>query len=245
MIIIPFNQIGFGVTVFAKGAKRRIRRSERGKEARDREDPWDVPASWSIPVVNPLRGIGRNDPCPCGSGKKFKKCCLNRQGEASRPSVLEHVDGEPEGWLSDDGPDIIEMEEGLREYDPLIEPDPRQWLIMAEQQRLDLVVAYHRRALLDEPRQEVHATIHVIVENQIADDTLPVRQIAERLMSEGLDRHEAVHAIGSVLAGHLNDMIRKARSESEPSETSSDLDQHEAYFAELESLTAEEWLRSG
>ena len=22
---------------------------------------------------------GRNDPCPCGSGKKFKKCCLGRQ----------------------------------------------------------------------------------------------------------------------------------------------------------------------
>ena len=21
--------------------------------------------------------IGRNDPCPCGSGKKYKKCCLN------------------------------------------------------------------------------------------------------------------------------------------------------------------------
>jgi hypothetical protein len=21
---------------------------------------------------------GRNDPCPCGSGKKFKKCCLNK-----------------------------------------------------------------------------------------------------------------------------------------------------------------------
>ena len=23
---------------------------------------------------------GRNDPCPCGSGKKFKKCCINRSG---------------------------------------------------------------------------------------------------------------------------------------------------------------------
>ena len=23
--------------------------------------------------------VGRNDPCPCGSGKKFKRCCLNRQ----------------------------------------------------------------------------------------------------------------------------------------------------------------------
>jgi SWIM/SEC-C metal-binding protein len=21
--------------------------------------------------------IGRNDPCPCGSGKKFKKCCVD------------------------------------------------------------------------------------------------------------------------------------------------------------------------
>jgi hypothetical protein len=29
------------------------------------------------PVVNPLRAVGRNDPCPCGSGKKFKKCCLH------------------------------------------------------------------------------------------------------------------------------------------------------------------------
>ncbi len=28
------------------------------------------------PVTNPMRGVGRNDPCPCGSGKKFKKCCL-------------------------------------------------------------------------------------------------------------------------------------------------------------------------
>ena len=21
---------------------------------------------------------GRNDPCPCGSGKKYKKCCINK-----------------------------------------------------------------------------------------------------------------------------------------------------------------------
>jgi hypothetical protein len=24
--------------------------------------------------------VGRNDPCPCGSGKKFKHCCMNKQG---------------------------------------------------------------------------------------------------------------------------------------------------------------------
>jgi hypothetical protein len=27
-------------------------------------------------LENPFKGLGRNDPCPCGSGKKFKKCCL-------------------------------------------------------------------------------------------------------------------------------------------------------------------------
>lgn len=31
------------------------------------------------PVVTHVRAgpkVGRNDPCPCGSGKKHKKCCL-------------------------------------------------------------------------------------------------------------------------------------------------------------------------
>ena len=27
------------------------------------------------PVVNKGAKVGRNDPCPCGSGKKYKKCC--------------------------------------------------------------------------------------------------------------------------------------------------------------------------
>ena len=34
-------------------------------------------SGWGpIPHVDPLRKVGRNDPCPCGSGKKYKKCCL-------------------------------------------------------------------------------------------------------------------------------------------------------------------------
>ncbi len=36
-----------------------------------------APAS-AIPAGNPVaaKRAGRNDPCPCGSGKKYKKCCL-------------------------------------------------------------------------------------------------------------------------------------------------------------------------
>lgn len=26
-----------------------------------------------------MEKVGRNDPCPCGSGKKFKKCCEQKQ----------------------------------------------------------------------------------------------------------------------------------------------------------------------
>ena len=31
---------------------------------------------------------GRNDPCPCGSGRKFKKCCALEAGELHRLGVL-------------------------------------------------------------------------------------------------------------------------------------------------------------
>ena len=34
------------------------------------------------PVVNKGQKVGRNDPCPCGSGKKYKKCCGANQGDA-------------------------------------------------------------------------------------------------------------------------------------------------------------------
>jgi uncharacterized protein YecA (UPF0149 family) len=29
----------------------------------------------TVDEPKPLDKIGRNDPCPCGSGKKYKKCC--------------------------------------------------------------------------------------------------------------------------------------------------------------------------
>jgi hypothetical protein len=49
-------------------------------EARDDASSLDAEDGWPVepgaPVVNPFRHVGRNDPCPCGSGQKAKKCCL-------------------------------------------------------------------------------------------------------------------------------------------------------------------------
>jgi hypothetical protein len=46
--------------------------------------------SWAqsgIPAHNPYRHVGRNDPCPCGSGSKYKKCCLAKhEAESFRQS---------------------------------------------------------------------------------------------------------------------------------------------------------------
>jgi uncharacterized protein len=42
---------------------------------------WLERRSDYAPVAQPVRRtaprVGRNDPCPCGSGKKYKKCCLH------------------------------------------------------------------------------------------------------------------------------------------------------------------------
>lgn len=38
------------------------------------------PQHTSKPVRNIEQRVGRNDPCPCGSGHKFKKCCMRHKG---------------------------------------------------------------------------------------------------------------------------------------------------------------------
>ena len=52
------------------------RRSERGFFRRRREqrpDPSD--ALLATPIRREAAAVGRNDRCPCGSGRKYKKCC--------------------------------------------------------------------------------------------------------------------------------------------------------------------------
>jgi hypothetical protein len=36
-------------------------------------------APKATPIINKTTKIGRNDPCPCGSGRKYKKCCAGGQ----------------------------------------------------------------------------------------------------------------------------------------------------------------------
>jgi hypothetical protein len=122
-------------------------------------------------------------------------------------------------------------------YDPLEPPDPEEWLAMDEDERIQVVEAYHRRARVRLPRAKAHAVIHAIVENQIAlAAATPVQRTAERLMAEGLDRHDALHAIGARLAEHMSNLMRQPAPDADP---------NAPYYAALERLTAESWRRSG
>ena len=94
-----------------------------------------------------------------------------------------------------------------------------------------------RHADLRTGRGTVRATIHVVVENQIALGEAVVMDALSRLRAEGLTRHDAVHAVGMVLAENIYEILK-----SPPGQTS---DPNPPYFDRLRRLSAAEWLRSG
>jgi preprotein translocase subunit SecA len=44
----------------------------------DNEDEEAYPPLRLAPERSAGRPVSRNAPCPCGSGKKYKRCCLGR-----------------------------------------------------------------------------------------------------------------------------------------------------------------------
>ena len=50
-------------------------KSEINAEVERKEQVEESGDNAHTPVVNKTAKVGRNDPCPCGSGKKYKNCC--------------------------------------------------------------------------------------------------------------------------------------------------------------------------
>ncbi len=75
---------------------------------------------------------GRNDPCPCGSGKKYKKCCgakdkAEQQANhavVNKPPVTKSVQDE---WVETDLPPLFNPPKPEPEPDPLIEQFNTFW----------------------------------------------------------------------------------------------------------------------
>jgi HD superfamily phosphodiesterase len=119
------------------------------------------------------------------------------------------------------------------QYDPNEHINSDAWLALDESERIQLVRRYHRRQRIRLPNETIHAAVHVIVENQVAlGDAFPAKAALLRLMKEGLDRHEAIHAIGSVLSEEIFVAISEQKAGS---------DLNADYMEKLKSLTAESW----
>jgi hypothetical protein len=125
----------------------------------------------------------------------------------------------------------------MRKYDAEVDPRADEWLATDEGERIAAVEAYHRRQRIRLPSPTLHATIHTVVENHLALGREVVVETLRRLKSEGLTRHEAVHAIGMVLAEQIYGALRGQ------SEAESGL--NEMYLERLKELTARQWRASG
>ena len=119
-------------------------------------------------------------------------------------------------------------------YDPDRAPDPQGWLALDEQERIRRAKKYHAVAGIKVPNAEAHALFHAIVENQIAEGVEPTRRTVDRLRREGLTRHDAIHAVGSVIAQFAYDSMH-GESAAAPDEAQSELD------SKIEALSAREW----
>lgn len=104
----------------------------------------------------------------------------------------------------------------MQDYDPEEAPPPAEWLGMEEGERTALVEAYHRRQRIQLPQPRLHAAIHVVVENQVALGETAVIDALARLQAQGLTRHDAVHALGQVVAEHIQSLLKPPGQTSEP-----------------------------
>ena len=118
-------------------------------------------------------------------------------------------------------------------YEANEQPHSQVWLELDESERIDAVMDYHRRTRVKLENPELHAIAHVVVENQVVlGEATSVPATLDRLMDEGLDRHEAIHAIASILMSIVSDIAREADDGS---------DINAKYGRELGKLTAAGW----
>jgi hypothetical protein len=118
-------------------------------------------------------------------------------------------------------------------YNPDTSPTATDWLRIDEGDRIELVSAYHRRKNIKLPNARLHAVIHVVVENQLALGEEMVVNTLSRLQGEGLSRHDALHAIGSVLAENLYELMREGDASTGAL--------YQQYLERLQRLTAKSW----
>lgn len=154
---------------------------------------------------------------------------LTRVCEALRRAA---ESGTGRSWISEAYGDDDSFEDG-EHYDPETGPDPREWLALSETERIERIRSWHEKHRVRLPAPELHAALQTAVESQIALEIPQVLAALQRLRRSGLTRHDAIHAIASV----LTEVMHTAFGPDAPDSLMP------TYGERLDRLTAEEWLR--
>jgi hypothetical protein len=85
-----------------------------------------------------LEKVGRNEPCPCGSGKKYKRCCLKKHEEAR---------------LAQGGEEVAKLQAKEREQKKLIAEIEEAFGLLARQQ-YEEAIRYASKLLRSYPNED-------------------------------------------------------------------------------------------
>jgi preprotein translocase subunit SecA len=72
---LPKQMVHQGVSLLGRGRPASAQRAESVGEPGAHDAVLEDAIERTAPVQREMPKVGRNDPCPCGSGKKYKKCC--------------------------------------------------------------------------------------------------------------------------------------------------------------------------
>ncbi len=124
----------------------------------------------------------------------------------------------------------------MLQYDAETFSPNQEWLALDEMERMIVVMEYHKRLKINMPNARLHAIAHVVVENQLDEGLEPVKEKLAELIRDGLSRHDAIHAIGTVVMAQTYDMLKNGKTDDQPVL---------AYYDRLKKLTAKSWRMLG
>src|SRR3989454_1056229 len=150
-----------------------------------RQSPFAVVPERPGPIVHSgytmrraVARIGRNDPCPCGSGKKYKKCCMEKDQERLQDSsrvaglTVEELRAQQERFLTED--ELLQMRSHqLARLDPLKIDSPLRPLLLS---RLNLygeleaaVELFEKTGLPDDVAGHWRDCVYAVAQSQRKD----------------------------------------------------------------------------
>ncbi|MEK7729573.1 MAG: SEC-C metal-binding domain-containing protein [candidate division KSB1 bacterium] len=124
-----------------------------------------------------MKAVRRNDPCPCGSGKKYKNCCARENSAQTTPARKTIHFTDTEGFRSSAQVTSFDAipthnQNGLR---PEITPE----------QMMDLCLDEIHRALATEHVSATKDLVDAVLREMDVVPTFTYRQIAERMEKDG------------------------------------------------------------